>query len=123
MNTGLRVLFVVLILAAGSLRAQDAPAPMRTPIPAQKPGTVYLLNDAQREVHFSLSYNARNWSDYELRSQHACIIPVEEFGHREVVVRFNEKPGLERSFRLEANERYRFVYKTELKQWDLTRCR
>lgn len=129
MSTGPRVLCLFFLLCVATafagprLLAQDAPLATRNPIPRQSPGTVYLVNDGEAIITFSLSYNARNWSDYELRPHHACIVPVEELGHREVVIRFVEKPGSEVTNRLEANERYQFVYKTDLKRWEIRRLR
>lgn len=129
MSIGPRVLCLFLLLCAAAafavprLSAQETPLATRNPIPRQEPGTVYLVNEGETLIPFSLSYNARNWSDYELRPHHACFIPVEEFGYREVVVRFVEKPGSEVTKKLEANERYQFVYMNELKRWEIRRLR
>lgn len=121
MSHGLRFLCLALLLASATLRAQESL--VRNPIPNQAPGTVYLVNEGEEQIQFSLSYTARNWNDYELRTHHACIIPVEEFGYSEVVIRFVEKPGIERTLKLEANERYQFVYRKELRRWELKRLR
>lgn len=123
MITGLRTVCVLLLLGTMCLRAQDVRSDSRTAIPAQKEGTVYLVNDSDKDIHFSLSYTARNWSDYDLDAQHACLIPVRDFGYEEVVLRYTEKPGIEQTVKLEANERYRFTWKEELKEWKLERLR
>ena len=123
MITGLRTVCILLLLGTMCLRAQNTQPDSRTAIPAQKEGTVYLVNDSDHEIQFSLSYTARNWSDYELDAQHACVIPVRDFGYEEVVIRYVEKIGIEQTFKLEANERYRFIYKEALKEWKLERLR
>ncbi len=103
--------------------AEEDTVQHRVPVSDQRPGTVYLLNDSYREVRFALSYDARKWEDYALNPHHACSIPAAEFGHDEVVIRYIEKIGSEKTLKLEVNERYRFVYNASLKEWSIERLR
>ncbi|MBE0643220.1 MAG: hypothetical protein IH600_04005 [Bacteroidetes bacterium] len=112
-----------LVIPAGLIHAQEDTVQSRALVPDQKPGTVYLLNEASREVRFALSYDARKWEDYALNPRRSCTIPVEEFGHTEVIVRYVEKMGSEKSLKLEMNERYKFVYNASLKEWGVERLR